>query len=109
VIRSFTIVTTSANDMMAPIHDRMPVMIPEDAWERWLDPARTEGAALGEPRDCSSPRRMARCRCTSPGASTTSATTASTWSSQSPPPGATAREANDGRRRVAPPRARPVR
>jgi putative SOS response-associated peptidase YedK len=48
VIRSFTIVTTSANDMMAPIHDRMPVMIPEAAWERWLDPARTEGAALGE-------------------------------------------------------------
>jgi hypothetical protein len=34
--------------MMAPIHDRMPVMIPEAAWERWLDPARTEGAALGE-------------------------------------------------------------
>jgi putative SOS response-associated peptidase YedK len=48
VIRSFTIVTTAANDMMAPIHDRMPVMIPEEAWERWLDPTRTEGAALAE-------------------------------------------------------------
>jgi putative SOS response-associated peptidase YedK len=48
VIRSFTIVTTTANDMMAPIHDRMPVTIPEDAWERWLDPGRVEGAALGE-------------------------------------------------------------
>lgn len=48
VIRSFTVVTTSANKMMAPIHDRMPVMLPEEAWERWLDPARTEGAGLGE-------------------------------------------------------------
>jgi putative SOS response-associated peptidase YedK len=48
VIRSFTIVTAAANDMMAPIHNRMPVMIPEDAWERWLDPARTEGEGLAE-------------------------------------------------------------
>ena len=48
VIRSFTIITTSANEMMAPIHDRMPVMLPEDAWERWLDPGRLEGEALAE-------------------------------------------------------------
>ncbi len=48
VIRSFTIVTTSANEMMAPIHDRMPVLLPDDAWERWLDPSRTEGEALAE-------------------------------------------------------------
>lgn len=48
VIRSFTIVTAGANDLMAPIHDRMPVMLPEDAWERWLDPSRIEGEALAE-------------------------------------------------------------
>ena len=48
VIRSFTIITTSANEMMAPIHDRMPVMLPEGAWERWLDPGRLEGEALAE-------------------------------------------------------------
>jgi putative SOS response-associated peptidase YedK len=48
VIRSFTIVTAAANEMMAPIHDRMPVMIPEEAWERWLDPGRTAGAGLAE-------------------------------------------------------------
>jgi putative SOS response-associated peptidase YedK len=48
VIRSFTIVTAGANDMMAPIHDRMPVMIPEEAWERWLDPSRTAGEGLAE-------------------------------------------------------------
>jgi putative SOS response-associated peptidase YedK len=48
IIRSFSIVTTAANDMMAPIHDRMPVMLPEDAWDRWLDPSRTDGDALAE-------------------------------------------------------------
>ena len=48
VIRSFTIVTTSANEMMAPIHDRMPVMIPAAAWGRWLDPSRTDGTELAE-------------------------------------------------------------
>ena len=26
------------NDVMAAIHDRMPVIIPEAAWDRWLDP-----------------------------------------------------------------------
>jgi len=48
VIRSFTIVTTEANDMMAFVHNRMPVMIPEEGWERWLDPERTDGAGLAE-------------------------------------------------------------
>jgi putative SOS response-associated peptidase YedK len=48
VIRSFTIVTTDANEMMAPVHNRMPVMLPEDAWDRWLDPGRLEGEALAE-------------------------------------------------------------
>lgn len=48
VIRSFSIITTSANGMMAPIHDRMPVMLPDDVWDRWLDPGRLEGEALAE-------------------------------------------------------------
>jgi putative SOS response-associated peptidase YedK len=38
VLRTFTIVTTAANELMAPIHDRMPVLIPRDAWALWLDP-----------------------------------------------------------------------
>jgi putative SOS response-associated peptidase YedK len=33
------IITTAANGTMAPIHDRMPVMLPVSTWERWLDPA----------------------------------------------------------------------
>jgi putative SOS response-associated peptidase YedK len=36
-IRSFTIITTEPNDLMRPIHDRMPVMLPESAWDSWLD------------------------------------------------------------------------
>jgi putative SOS response-associated peptidase YedK len=37
-LRSCTIVTTHANELLAPIHDRMPVVLPEAAWDRWLDP-----------------------------------------------------------------------
>lgn len=35
---SYTILTTGANALVAPIHDRMPVVLPPDAWDRWLDP-----------------------------------------------------------------------
>jgi len=37
-VRSFTIITTSANEIMAPIHDRMPVILREKDEARWLDP-----------------------------------------------------------------------
>ena len=33
-----TIITTSANETMAPVHNRMPVILPPDRWEEWLDP-----------------------------------------------------------------------
>ena len=36
-IQSCTILTTAANDLMAPIHDRMPVILPADAFAAWLD------------------------------------------------------------------------
>jgi putative SOS response-associated peptidase YedK len=35
-LRTFSIITTSANEVLAPIHDRMPVILPDDAWEIWL-------------------------------------------------------------------------
>ena len=38
VIRTFTIVTSGPNEQMSALHDRMPVIVPEDAWSRWLDP-----------------------------------------------------------------------
>jgi putative SOS response-associated peptidase YedK len=37
-IRSCTIITTDANDVVQPLHDRMPVVLPESEWDRWLDP-----------------------------------------------------------------------
>lgn len=36
VLRSFTIVTGKPNALAAPIHDRMPVILPADAWPVWL-------------------------------------------------------------------------
>jgi putative SOS response-associated peptidase YedK len=33
-----TIITTEANELMTPIHDRMPVITPEDRFETWLEP-----------------------------------------------------------------------
>ena len=37
-VRSCTIVTTNANETVAPLHDRMPVVLEERDWDRWLDP-----------------------------------------------------------------------
>ncbi len=39
VVRSCTIVTTSPNELMSPIHNRMPVILPATAYEQWLDQA----------------------------------------------------------------------
>lgn len=36
ILRSFTIVTGTPNAMCAPIHDRMPVILPPSAWPLWL-------------------------------------------------------------------------
>ena len=47
VLRSTTIVTTTPNDTMAAIHDRMPVILPADAWAEWLDPDNTDVETLG--------------------------------------------------------------
>jgi putative SOS response-associated peptidase YedK len=52
VVPSATILTTAANTAVAPVHDRMPVMLVDaDRWRRWLDPALddVELAALTQP------------------------------------------------------------
>lgn len=38
-ILSCTIITTEPNELMAQIHNRMPVILPPTAYEQWLDPA----------------------------------------------------------------------
>ena len=39
VLESGTIVTTAANELLAPLHERMPVILPPDDYGVWLDPA----------------------------------------------------------------------
>jgi putative SOS response-associated peptidase YedK len=36
VLRSCTVITTSPNDLMKPIHDRMPAILPREDYPRWL-------------------------------------------------------------------------
>jgi putative SOS response-associated peptidase YedK len=38
-IVSCSIITTAANETVQPVHERMPVILPENAWEEWLDPS----------------------------------------------------------------------
>jgi len=45
-VDSCTIITTSANTLMAPIHDRMPVILPPAHYAAWLDPATSPPATL---------------------------------------------------------------
>lgn len=47
-LRTCVIVTTRANDLLAPVHDRMPVVLPEAAWSRWLDRDLVDPAALDD-------------------------------------------------------------
>jgi len=35
---TFAVITTAANSLMEPIHDRMPVIVPREAWDAWLNP-----------------------------------------------------------------------
>lgn len=45
-LETFTIITTAANHLIQPMHDRMPVILPSDALEPWLDPTRQDAASL---------------------------------------------------------------
>lgn len=45
-VTSCTIITTTPNELLEPIHDRMPVVLPDDAWSRWLDPGFGDVQAL---------------------------------------------------------------
>jgi putative SOS response-associated peptidase YedK len=37
MFETYTIVTTAANEALAAVHDRMPVILPPDHYESWLD------------------------------------------------------------------------
>jgi putative SOS response-associated peptidase YedK len=35
-LKSFAIITTHANELLKPLHDRMPVLLPQENWAAWL-------------------------------------------------------------------------
>jgi putative SOS response-associated peptidase YedK len=37
-IETCSIITTTPNALLIDIHDRMPVILPDDAYDLWLDP-----------------------------------------------------------------------
>ena len=48
-IESCTIITTDANEVMEPIHHRMPVVLCTNDYDEWLDPTATELTKLLTP------------------------------------------------------------
>ena len=40
-VESFSIITTEPNDLIQPIHNRMPVILQSEDEEQWLDVSRT--------------------------------------------------------------------
>lgn len=45
-VRSFAIITGPANDVVRPVHDRMPLRVEPAQYARWLDPAVSGADAL---------------------------------------------------------------
>lgn len=43
---TFAMITMAPNELMAPIHSRMPLILTEDKWPAWLDPAHEDPAHL---------------------------------------------------------------
>ena len=49
ILRTITLVTTVANGVMAPIHDRMPVILMRENWAGWLGEQAGDPAAMMRP------------------------------------------------------------
>jgi putative SOS response-associated peptidase YedK len=45
-VTTCTIITAAAEGPLAEVHDRMPLLLPRTAWERWLDPGVQDPADL---------------------------------------------------------------
>ena len=48
VIESCSILTTTPNSLLANVHDRMPVILPQESYDLWLDPGFKDVEALAE-------------------------------------------------------------
>lgn len=47
-LQTFSILTTTPNEMLAPIHNRMPVILDPADYDRWLDPAVQDPAQVAD-------------------------------------------------------------
>jgi putative SOS response-associated peptidase YedK len=45
-LQSATIITTEPNELIAPLHNRMPVILPADRYQEWLAPQELKPAEL---------------------------------------------------------------
>jgi putative SOS response-associated peptidase YedK len=48
MLQSFTVITGPPNALVAPIHNRMPIILPRESWRCWLGEERTEAGELLE-------------------------------------------------------------
>jgi putative SOS response-associated peptidase YedK len=47
-LQTYTILTTGPNEVVAPVHHRMPVILQPSEYESWLDPQNQDGTELKE-------------------------------------------------------------
>jgi len=47
-MRSCTIITTAANGTVAPVHNRMPVVLAPGSWDEWLAPGPLPSSGLAQ-------------------------------------------------------------
>lgn len=40
------VIVTEANDLMRPIHDRMPLLLDPETWDTWLEPEAHDPSSL---------------------------------------------------------------
>jgi putative SOS response-associated peptidase YedK len=63
-LSTYTILTTSANELLSAVHERMPVILPPETWGLWLNHARTPAQVrpllLPYPAGAMSARAVAR-------------------------------------------------
>jgi len=59
---TFTVITTDPNEVVQPMHDRMPVIIPEKDYDRWLQPGDPDRPPIDllrpVPSSCRSPPQL---------------------------------------------------
>lgn len=48
ILETCTVITTTANQFMSRVHDRMPVILDESVWNLWTDPGEIEPDALDD-------------------------------------------------------------